>query len=466
MKALLFLPFLFSFNLYSHTIELSTSSAISTSLEINSAEIDNNQLMQLQSAFMQQLHLLEDKNYWPVATQFANSGQWPANTKLLKQAWQQCESWWKQQRNYHCRFGKSRQIWQQSSINQSHPDRVTLRREARRLITEDQAHILPDLQGYALAVLMDSIFDQAITLWPQADIRLQYGNWHRVYGANALTVVAFASTDNNELLRTSLRNKALVQANEFNRDNKFAAAVWYPAEGWPVQYGPEVAVSSSSFSRSWLLAHALASASPTQRQTWISEDDASLFRAFKNDDHTTPYYHASTNWFAQLEQAGQYQQQHEVQIELELPSHHIGSKRPYMSIWLANDNSINVAQILLLGEQSRWYQELRSWWRQTDKTSITNFDQMVGATRKPGIHHFVWNGSLANGKPLPNGDYTLWVEVARESGSREQLKRSLKWPLQSPLILKGQHEIGLISFQLKRSADVKKSKSLANKPPS
>jgi hypothetical protein len=167
-----------------------------------------------------------------------------------------------------------------------------------------------------------------------------------------------------------------------------------------------------------------------------------------------------------LEQAGQYQQQHEVQIELELPSHHIGSKRPYMSIWLANDNSINVAQILLLGEQSRWYQELRSWWRQTDKTSITNFDQMVGATRKPGIHHFVWNGRLANGKPLPNGDYTLWVEVARESGSREQLKRSLKWPLQSPLILKGQHEIGLISFQLKRSADVKKSKSLANKPPS
>jgi hypothetical protein len=48
---------------------------------------------------------------------------------------------------------------------------------------------------------------------------------------------------------------------------------------------------------------------------------------------------------------------------------------------------------------------------------------------------------------LPAGDYTLHLEAAREGGGREQLKLPLHWPLQQPLLLQGQRELGQIRVE-------------------
>ena len=57
---------------------------------------------------------------------------------------------------------------------------------------------------------------------------------------------------------------------------------------------------------------------------------------------------------------------------------------------------------------------------------------------------------LADGRPLPAGDYQLWVEAAREGGGREQLKLALHWPLdsQSELALQGHSELGQVRLRL------------------
>ena len=396
----------------------------------------------------QQWPLLQDEQYWPLAAAFAHSGQWPAHAALLQQAWQQCEAWWQQQRSYHCRFGAARQVWQQQNAT-GLPDRVQLRREARQLTGQTGAEIrlLPDLQAFAQAVLLDNLLATVRKTWPQASLRLRFGDWQAQLGAQAADAAAFGTQDANPLTAIRLQQQVLLQANASQRGH--ADIVWYPAEAWPVQYGPAVAVTSQSFSRAWLLAQALVSASPTQRKQWLSQasdgaSDAALWREWQQDPTAAPQFHASATWYHQLQVATAYQQPQQLQLQLELPQQGNTAKRPYVSAWLSQHGQWQ-AQLVLLGEQARWYAELRSWWRQAG--SSRNFDQLAGATRRSGLHQFLWDARLPDGRPLPAGDYILHLEAAREGGGREQLKLPLHWPLQQPLLLQGQRELGQIRVE-------------------
>lgn len=419
-------------------------------------DMSSAQQLQLQQSLTQYLQqqwpLLTDEQYWPLAEAFAQKGQWPAHAALLQQAWQQCEAWWQQQRSYHCRFGAARKLWQQQNAT-GLPDRVQLRREARQITGQTGADIrlLPDLQAFASAVLLDNVLATVRAEWPQASLRLRFGDWQAQLGAQAADVTAFGTQDANPLTAIRLKQQVLLQANASQRSH--ADIVWYPAEAWPVQYGPAVAVTSQSFSRAWLLAQALVSASPTQRKQWLAQEgdgnsDAALWREWQQDPAVAARFQASAGWYQQLQAAAAYQQPQQIQLQLELPQHGSTAKRPYVSVWLSQHGQWQT-QLVLLGEQPRWYAELRSWWRQAG--SSHNFDQLAGATRKSGLHQFHWDARLADGRPLPAGDYTLHLEAAREGGGREQLKLPLHWPLQQPLLRQGQRELGQIRVEARRA---------------
>lgn len=415
--------------------------------------IQHQQIHQSLTQYLQQQWpLLQDEQYWPLAEAFAQSGQWPAHAALLQQAWQQCEAWWQQQRSYHCRFGAARKLWQQQNTAEV-PDRVQLRHSARQLIGLSGADIrlLPDLQAFAQAVLLDNVLAKVRTAWPQASLRLRFGDWQAQLGAQTADVAAFGQQDAYPLTAIRIQQQVLLQANGLQRSQ--ADIVWYPAEAWPVQYGPAVAVTSQSFSRAWLLAQALVSASPTQRKQWLAQDsdrhnDAALWREWQQDPAAAASFQASAVWYQQLQAATAYQQPQQLQLQLELPQQGGAAKRPYVSVWLSQNEQWQI-QLVLLGEQPRWYAELRSWWRQAG--SSHNFDQLAGATRKSGLHQFRWDARLADGRPLPAGDYTLHLEAAREGGGRELLKLPLHWPLQQPLVLQGQRELGQIRVEARRA---------------
>lgn len=431
-------------------------------LEVTGTEISKAQQLQLQQYLQQQWPWLTDTRYWSAAEQFAATGTWPVDAALLQQAWQQCEAWWQQQRSYHCRFGAARKLWgltwQQAAASGELPDRVKLRRDARQLLSlqGDAVRLLPDLQGFAQAVVLDNLLSQAKTLWPGASLQLQFGHWRAQFADTTLAAQAFGQPTQNPLTAIRLQQQVLLQANlavAAGSKNPGSDAVWHPLEAWPVQYGPAVAVTSQSFSRAWLLAQALTSASPTQRkQSLPQQTDAALWREWQQDPATTPQLQASASWFHQLQAATAYQQSQQLQLQLELPVQSRQAKRPYVSAWLSQDGQWQ-AQLLLLGEQPRWYAELRSWWRQANQQKGQRFDQLAGATRRAGVHQFQWDARLPDGRPLPAGDYILHLEAAREGGGREQLKLPLHWPLSQALLLQGQHELGQVRVEVRPTGD-------------
>ena len=443
-------------------------------VSIQGAKVSTTQLKQLQQWLQQQWQLLDDRSYWPLAQQFADSRQWPANAALLAQAWQQCEQWWQQQRSYHCRFGVARQQWQallannfdkmpadaaSNNLTATVPNRVVARRQARQWLQEP-ASVLPDLQQLATALLLDQLWQQCQQLWPAAQqLRLQFNDWQAVQGqAQALTL---AGNTSQPLQQITLANAVLLRSNVAPHANTAAgrySPVWLPTEAWPVPTGPVVTVVADSFSQAWLQAQALVAASPTQRRQLQKQPELmALWQAVATNRSAD--IQVTERWYA-LTQDPQLHQADQLQLQLQLPDHGAGSKRPFVSVWLQNSSGLH-QQILLLGDQPRWYNELRSWWRlfkqqlpagplEQQQQQIQQLaDQWAGATRKAGPHHFQWVARLANGTPLPPGPYQLMVEIAREGGGREQLKLPLHWPLPAGQIIQahGKQEVALVQLQ-------------------
>ena len=107
---------------------------------------------------------------------------------------------------------------------------------------------------------------------------------------------------------------------------------------------------------------------------------------------------------------------YEVRLTLTLPE--VASKkyrRPYVAIWAEDADAKPVRTISEWGNNSRWIKELPQWWKFAKNDS--NLVKAVSrATRPPGKHSLVWDGMDDKGNPLPQGTYTIHVEVHREHG--------------------------------------------------
>ncbi len=112
----------------------------------------------------------------------------------------------------------------------------------------------------------------------------------------------------------------------------------------------------------------------------------------------------------------------ELEVELELPK--ISSAeyhRPYVAVWIENDQREQVLQIALWLEQEKWHRDLRSWWRRGGKALALPVDGVSGATRRPGRY------VVKRSADLSPGSYTLNVEAVREVGGREHLRMPFEW---------------------------------------
>lgn len=93
---------------------------------------------------------------------------------------------------------------------------------------------------------------------------------------------------------------------------------------------------------------------------------------------------------------------------------------PYVAVWVEDGSGKLVKTISLWFEQSgkgtRWLSDLRSWatasGRVVDQTTS-------GSTRAAGAYSVAWNGLGDDGAPVPAGQYTVFVEAARENGPYE-----------------------------------------------
>lgn len=88
---------------------------------------------------------------------------------------------------------------------------------------------------------------------------------------------------------------------------------------------------------------------------------------------------------------------------------------------------------------TKWLSDLRSWWRKGGRSLKMPADGISGATRAPGTH------KVALPTDLKPGQYTLYVEAARETGGREIVSLPLNIPAATGSA-SGKAELGAITL--------------------
>lgn len=123
----------------------------------------------------------------------------------------------------------------------------------------------------------------------------------------------------------------------------------------------------------------------------------------------------------------------EVQFEINQPADGSRYRRPYVAVWVENSDGFPVRTLVLWVQTSgpgpRWIPDLKRWYR-SDRTrkmkEETDLIRTVSeATRKPGSYSVIWNGTDNAGELVKPGDYTLFIESAREHGTYQLIRKAI-----------------------------------------
>ena len=121
--------------------------------------------------------------------------------------------------------------------------------------------------------------------------------------------------------------------------------------------------------------------------------------------------------------------------------------RPYLAAWVEPVGG-GAPQTLLVwyavnktGAEpgTKWLADMRTWWRKAGRSMRFPADGVSGATRTPGTYQIPLPASV------PPGNYTLFVESAREAGGREVVSLPLSVPAKAASAT-GKTELGAIAI--------------------
>ena len=86
---------------------------------------------------------------------------------------------------------------------------------------------------------------------------------------------------------------------------------------------------------------------------------------------------------------------------------------------------------------TKWLSDMRTWWRKSGRSLKMPADGVSGATRAPGVHQIPMPAGLKSGQ------YTLFIEAARETGGRELVSVPLTIPAKAAST-SGKSELGAV----------------------
>ncbi|MBN8817518.1 MAG: DUF2271 domain-containing protein [Sphingomonas sp.] len=121
--------------------------------------------------------------------------------------------------------------------------------------------------------------------------------------------------------------------------------------------------------------------------------------------------------------------------------------RPYVAAWIEPTGGGAARTVFVWYDVkkggaepgTKWLSDLRSWWRKGGRSLKMPADGISGATRAPGTH------KVALPTDLKPGQYTLYVEAARETGGREIVSLPLNIPAATGSA-SGKAELGAITL--------------------
>jgi thiamine biosynthesis lipoprotein ApbE len=116
----------------------------------------------------------------------------------------------------------------------------------------------------------------------------------------------------------------------------------------------------------------------------------------------------------------------ELVINFELARFEGRFRRPFVAIWIEDENHKPVRRIALWYNKPRWLPDLRSWYA-AQRASEIDVTSITGATRPAGNYALVWDGKNDAGQYVNQGKYTVFVEAAREHGTYQLIKQEMNF---------------------------------------
>jgi thiamine biosynthesis lipoprotein ApbE len=124
-----------------------------------------------------------------------------------------------------------------------------------------------------------------------------------------------------------------------------------------------------------------------------------------------------------------------VNFEVNRPDADAGRyRRPYVAIWVEDKDGFPVRNLLLWVSQGgsgpfQWLPDLKRWYRSDQARKLVDRTDMVltmsRPTRPPGKYSVAWDGKDDHGKPVDPGEYTLFIDAAREHGTYGNIRKPL-----------------------------------------
>lgn len=121
--------------------------------------------------------------------------------------------------------------------------------------------------------------------------------------------------------------------------------------------------------------------------------------------------------------------QMELTVAFELAHFNTQARRPYIAIWVEDQDKFPVRTIALWREKVRYVAELKAWYRDDRLRALSEGSDLLSsissATRAAGKYSVNWDGKDNAGKYVKPGKYTLYLEAAREHGTYQLIHQEM-----------------------------------------
>ncbi|HEV3326287.1 MAG TPA: DUF2271 domain-containing protein [Puia sp.] len=146
----------------------------------------------------------------------------------------------------------------------------------------------------------------------------------------------------------------------------------------------------------------------------------------------------------------------ELVVNLEIHLQEGFAKRPYVAVWVENEDHAAVRTIAIWHERDRYLPELKSWYLKYRGLYDTNkgaLSTVSSATRSPGKYTLKWDGKDDQGNPVKPGTYTIKIEASREHGTYQLMRQELVYN-ETPqhFDLPGNVEIASVSLDYRKKS--------------
>lgn len=144
----------------------------------------------------------------------------------------------------------------------------------------------------------------------------------------------------------------------------------------------------------------------------------------------------------------------ELLVDLEINLQKGFSKRPYVAVWVEDENHAPVRTIAIWHGSDRYLPELKSWYLKYRGlyTEDKNFNASItSATRSAGKYTVKWDGLDDHGNPVKPGKYVIKIEASREHGTYQLMRQEIDCDdMPKKIDLNGNAEIASASLDYRK----------------